>query len=144
MPPLVASVSRTAVVAGAVFALANLLAGENFPFSRYGMYADLEGYTEAAVIVFRADGQPAEPEAFTRFTGDALLHVTSPQGVRCSMGWRVFESRRWMETHAAPAGDPPGPVRFQVGYVMARLGAGGPEVDDAFVPLAEGAAWPAP
>ncbi len=135
--------SRTALAAATVFALANATVGEHFPFSRYAMYADLDGYDEAAVIVFRADGQPAEPESFERFSGDALFNLTSPQGVRCSMGWRVFESRRWMETHAAPTGDPPGPVRFEAGYVMARMSADGPHVSDEFVPLAEGHAWPA-
>ncbi len=137
-----ASVSRPALVAAALFAMANLAVGDTFPFSRYAMYADLEGYDSSALIVFRADGKPAQPEAFRRFSGEPLFHVTSPQGVRCSMGWRVFESRRWMETHAADPGEEPGPVKFQVGYVMTKLTAEGPTVSDEFIPLADGHAWP--
>jgi hypothetical protein len=134
-------VVRPAPIAFAAYVATAVLVGDCWPIARFDMYADLRGYDESAVIVFRADGRPVEIEQYEDFTDDTLAHAPDPRGVRYTMGWRLDETRRWVLTHKAPPGTAPGPVNVQVGYVTVRIDGGPHQVGD-FVVLAEGRAWP--
>ncbi|HMV69526.1 MAG TPA: hypothetical protein PKA64_21975 [Myxococcota bacterium] len=131
--------------AAAVFALfvaSSLAIGNHYPFYTFDMYAQLQYYTESAVLVFHADGAEVELEQFKDFSGPELFTLRNPQGIPYSMGWRTFESRRYMELHQAPEGAAPGPVSFEAGYVVVRIGPDGPEQVRPFEALARGRAWP--
>lgn len=124
------------------FLLANLVVGNHYPFYVFDMYAMLGDYTESAVLIFRADGVETQPELFHDFSGPELFALENPQGIPYSMGWRTFESRRFMELNAAPEGAEPGPVVFEAGYIVVHIGEHGPEQVRPFTPLARGHAWP--
>lgn len=134
--------SRASAAVFVLFVASNLAIGNRYPFYTFDMYAQLQHYTESAVLVFRADGAEVQLEMFKDFAGPELFVLKNPQGIPYSMGWRTFESRRYMELHAAPPEAPPGPVQFEAGFIVVRIGPEGPEEVRPFQALARGTAWP--
>ncbi len=102
-----------------VYAGISWLVGDRFPFSRYAMYADLEGRREGAVLVVRAGGREvgfAEVIAWHGIDPAAI----EPFSVPCSLHWVVFETQAWIRDHTAPSADGL-TVPLEVGYRILRV-----------------------
>lgn len=131
--------SRPALVAFVLAVLASEALGEVPPLSRLPMYAALDASRTTAVLSMRVDGRVVDPTSLDRFTGEALLSLPWPERVPCTMRWFRDETRAYVSAHA---GDHDGPLVVQWGYVLVGWREGSVGELGAFVPLAEGHAWP--
>lgn len=95
MEPLVAAAA--ALIYGALC----LLLGERTPFSRFGMYARLQGYTEAARPWARVEGQLC-PISTLRALAPVDLDPLRPGPYPCSQTWAALRDLRWIESHVGP------------------------------------------
>lgn len=118
------ALSLTAPLAGALYLALSLRLGERFVFSRYSMYSTLGARDHGAVPIVLADGQPAEIDAFEAFSGISVADIY-PDGIACSLEWRVRELERWVASHQAAPGAVPGPVRIELGFLLLKVAANG-------------------
>jgi hypothetical protein len=128
-----------AVVACAAYVVGSLALGERFLFSRYAMYADLEGRSEGAVPVFLSGDRPVDPSSFDAFEGidpEALL----PKGIPCSTEYVVAAAQRWIAGHPSTGRSASSAVPFKVGYEVLRIEGGA--LHERLEIVAEGRAWP--
>lgn len=122
-----------ALGAALVYGVISWRVGDLFPFSRYAMYADLNGRAEGAVLVVRAGGREVDFHEVVAWHGidPALIE---PFTVPCSLHWVVFEAQRWIgaRTTAAPLDVP-----IEIGYRILRCAPSG-VVSERFEPRATG------
>ena len=111
--------------------------GENFPFSRYELYSDSAKRQTSAVIVFLADGVPADVWEYERFSGlipDEFL----PKHISSGLEWFSHEMARWVKDHQEEG--PPGPIQVSVGYRLFSID-GDHRLQEDLVILQQGQAW---
>ena len=85
-------------------------------------------------------GKPAAVDRYERFQGldpDKLY----PDGLPCSLEWQIHEAGRWIRDKTAPAGDAPGPVKVEWGFVIVKARKDG-RLTERWFALQEGTAWP--
>ncbi|MES2642969.1 MAG: hypothetical protein V4850_26025 [Myxococcota bacterium] len=128
-PPFVA------ILAAVVYGVISWCVGDRFPFSRYAMYADLEGRREGAVLVVHADGREVEFQDVAAWHGIAP-EVIEPFTVPCSLHWVVFEAQKWIRDRTAASPEGLG-VRIDVGYRIFRVTPEG-DVVERIVPRGSG------
>lgn len=124
-----------AICAALIYGGISWKVGDRFPFSRYAMYADLEGRREGAVLVVHADGREVEFQDVAVWHG-ITPEVIEPFSVPCSLHWVVFEAQKWIRDHTAAS--PEGlTVRIEVGYRIFRVLPDG-DVTERIEPRAAG------
>lgn len=112
-----------AAVAALAYAVIGLLVGDRFPFSKYSMYARIEGRTRGAVLYLRAGErfvEPAEVLAVSGLDVDAL----DPKRVPCSQQWLVYEAMRWLSSRTEAESLQDG-TELEAGYRMLEIGPDG-------------------
>jgi len=119
----------------------SLVVGDRFPFSKHSMYASTAVRNESgAVPLLLAAGKPAAVDRYERFQGldpDNLY----PDGLPCSLEWQIHEAGRWIRDKTAPAGDAPGPVKVEWGFVIVKARKDG-RLTERWFAIQEGTAWP--
>jgi hypothetical protein len=96
-----------------------------------------EPAASVAVPYFVADGRPAEPRSFARFTVAEASRLAR-EGLAGAAG---EELRRWIAASIAPPRAEPGPSRFLAGVRTVTVGPDG-RLREAAEAIAEGRAWP--
>ncbi len=124
-----------AMSAALVYTAISWVVGDRFPFSRYAMYADLEGRREGAILVVRADGREVAFQQVEAWHGIAPAAI-EPFSVPCSLHWVVFEAQRWIGDRTAPNADGLN-TALEVGYRILRVSPTG-EVSERFEPRGTG------
>ena len=99
------SVPSWALAAAAVQVLGAALFAEAFPFSRYGMYADIATYRVAAVPVVLADGVRVDVHDYQDFAGLEPEQWGPPPGAGSSMEYALFDARRRIALRRGAGGD---------------------------------------
>jgi hypothetical protein len=116
------------------YVAASLRVGEAFVLSRYEMYAELRGRAEGAIFYVRAGDALVGAQRLDRFVG-VDTNALTPTGFPCSQEWVVWETRRWIEDHRAPAArDDAVPVELGFRIVSVRDF----RLSERVVPLARG------
>jgi len=125
---------RTAAIAFLAYFTTSWIIGEQWPFSRYAMYATVERDSFAPVT--RVDGKRVRLESLHRFTGcDNYIDV--PPGIPSRTGWRSQEMHTWIANRRS---DTPGPVAFEIVMSPVVIGEDGPYIGDESRPVCQGTA----
>ncbi len=121
-----------------LYVVISLVVGDRFPFSRYSMYASTAGRSHGAVLYCKADGEFVDVHRLDGFAGIDPAAIY-PEGLACSLEWKVHEARRFIEQHQAAPGAEPGAVRVELGYRLLQVDERG-VLTQRFRPVAHGTA----